>query len=587
MSGNDRAMKLTFNERTPVIRPWSVRAHRVIESPDELLTMRPAFRRSLSNELDVCALSGRICPVTFEDGSAGIFVLADYCHDDQTLALIELLQNRGFRLNEPSLFVLTPALMVAIDRVRPSLQVNVSGSPRPSVSEDSAHSSAFNDLVAWGLAHGASDIHLNVQRARIQSSVYFTIAGRYVCPDRYRQIPTATLLEMLAVAWMGVQGGNGAVFDPMIEQQGRLGLWLNERYVMLRWASLATDAGPSVCLRVLVTDQDSLTPDLHALGYLHSQVQALQRARSQTGGAVILAGVVGSGKSTTIATLMREIPTDRKVITLEDPAEYLIPNALQNTICRTLDENDGESFDTKLKTIKRSAMNDLLIGEIRDAAGGRAFMDLAGCGVNLYTTVHAGSALLIADRLASSFIGVARDLLSTPGILKLLVYQCLIARLCSHCALDARQVIQSGSWICANGIARDRSWFMQWLQTIEMHLGVCAEGLRFRSESGCQHCQSAPVSSLNGTHGRTVIAEMIEPVEEPEFLDGLKRHDGLGLYEWFHSRACTPLADSDMKGKTAMQVAVYKMSQGLIDPRQVESRFGMFQLVTYRNRPRV
>jgi len=580
-------MKLTFNERTPVIRPWSVRAHRVIQSPDELLTMRPAFRRSLCDELDVATLNGRICPVTFEDGSAGIFVLSDYCHDDQTLALLELLQNRGFRLNEPSLFVLTPALMVSIDRMLTSTQRDGSGSQRASVSEDSAHSSAFNDMVAWGLAHGASDIHLNVQRTRVQSSVYFTIAGRYVCPERYRQIPTATLLEMLSVAWMGVQGGNGAVFDPMIEQQGRLGLWLDDRYVMLRWASLATDAGPSVCLRVLVTDQDSLTPNLHALGYLNSQVQALHRARSQAGGAVILAGVVGSGKSTTIATLMREIPSDRKVITLEDPAEYLIPNALQNTICRTLDENDGESFDTKLKTIKRSAMNDLLIGEIRDTAGGRAFMDLAGCGVNLYTTVHAGSALLISDRLASSFIGVARDLLSTPGILKLLVYQCLIARLCVHCAQDVRQVIHLGRWICANGIARDITWFKQWLQTIETHLGVSAECFRFRNETGCQQCQSSPVSSLNGTHGRTVVEEMIEPVAEPDFLDGLKRQDGLWLYDWFHSRACTPLADSDMTGKTAMQVAVYKMSQGLVDPRQVESRFGIFQSVMYRNHPRV
>ncbi len=579
-------MKLTFNERTPVIRPWTVRAHRVIRCPDELLTIRPAFRRSLSKELDVAALSGRICPVLFQDGSAGIFVLPDYCHDDQTLALLELLQAKGFRLNEPCLFVLPPTLMIAIDRIATASLPDVV-SFRSSVSQQSALSAAFNDLIVWGLAHGASDIHLNVQRAKQQSAVYFTIDGRYVSPDRYKQIPTATLLEMLSVAWMNVQGGNGAVFDPVIEQQGRLILNINERQVMLRWASLATDAGPSVCLRVLVSEQDQLTPDLHTLGYLHSQVAALHRARAQEGGAVILAGVVGSGKSTTIATLMREIPSDRKMITLEDPAEYLIPNALQNTICRTLDEKDDASFDTKLKTIKRSAMNDLLIGEIRDAAGGRAFMDLAGCGVNLYTTVHAGSALLIVDRLASSFIGVARDLLSTPGILKLLVYQCLLARLCLHCSLDASQIIETGQWICVNGVVRDRTWFKRWLDMIQTYLDVSTEGLRFRNETGCKKCLSAPISTLNGTHGRTVVAEMIEPLAEPLFLDGLKRHDGLGLYEWFHARHRTGYSDSDMNGKTAMQCAIYKMSQGLIDPRQVESKFGSFELITKGNRPRV
>lgn len=580
-------MKLTFNEKRADFRPWKVRAHRLIHSKDELVALRPAYRRSLSQELDVAALNGRICPVSFSDGSAGIFVLSDYCHDDQTLALLDLLVAKGFRLNEPSLYVLTPALMVSIDRAGGHPMQSGVRNLRSGITQASTLAAAFNDLVLWGINNHASDIHLNVYRQRAESAVYFTIAGRYICPERYRQIPSATLLEMLSVAWMSVQGGNGAVFDPMVEQQGRLVLSIEGRQVLLRWASLATDAGPSVCLRVLVTDQDNLTPDLHTLGYLDSQVQTLQRARSQEGGAVILAGVVGSGKSTTIATLMREIPVDRKVITLEDPAEYLIPNALQNTVCRTLDETDGASFDTKLKTIKRSAMNDLLIGEIRDAASGRAFMDLAGCGVNLYTTVHAGSALLIADRLASSFIGVARDLLATPGILKLLVYQCLLARLCCHCAQNQKQIFATGHWTCVQGILRDTEWFSAWLKTIEMCLGISVDGLRFRSESGCEHCQAVPVSSLNGTAGRTVVAEMIEPISEPAFLDGIKRHDGLGLYQWFHSRQRSSMTDPDMQGKTAKQVAIYKMSQGLIDPRQVESRFGAFHLFTQGNHPRV
>jgi len=535
-------MKITFNERSPAIQPWIVREHRVIHSPDELLAIRPALRRSLSTDLDVNALSGRICPVVFTDGSAGIFVLSDYCHDDQTFALLELLQTRGYRLNKPSLFVLSPTLMIAMDRLCAAPLTQTGGLLRRTDSEQSALSAAFNDLVEWGLSHGASDIHLNVHRARLDSAVYFTIAGRYVCPERYRKISTATLLEMLAVAWMGVQGGNGAVFDPMIEQQGRLSLRIQDRQILLRWASLATDAGPSVCLRILVSEHDRLTPDLLALGYLPSQVDALQRARAEEGGAVILAGVVGSGKSTTIATLMREIATDRKVITLEDPAEYLIPNALQNTICRTLDDKDDASFDTKLKTIKRSAMNDLLIGEIRDAAGGRAFMDLAGCGVNLYTTVHAGSALLIADRLSSSFIGVARDLLSTPGILKLLVYQCLIARLCRFCSLNARQAMAFGQWHCVNGIERDPAWFKRWLAMIESRLGIDPEGLRFRRESGCDRCLSAPVSLLNGTDGRTVVAEMIEPVDEPLFWMALNVTTDLDCMSGFmHGRGVISL----------------------------------------------
>lgn len=580
-------MKLTAFERMPATNVWSARAHVLIHSKDQLSKMRPAFVRSLSDELEVTSLNGRVCPVSFDDGSAGIFVLADYCQDDQTLALLDLLESKGFRLNEPSLFVLAPALMVAIDRVNLTQAMPGARKSAGVTAQYSALSDAFNELVAWGLTHGASDIHLNLQRSRAESSVFFTISGRYICPERYRSIPTSTLLEMLAVAWMGVQGGNGAVFDPMMEQQGRLSLWIESRNVLLRWASLATDAGPSVCLRVLVMDHHCLTPDLQALGYVDSQIQALQRSRAQEGGAVILAGVVGSGKSTTIATLMREISPDRKVITLEDPAEYLIPNALQNTVCRTLNETDGASFDTKLKTIKRSAMNDLLIGEVRDTAGGRAFMDLAGCGVNLYTTVHAGSALLISERLASSFIGVARDLLATPGILKLLVYQCLIARLCPHCSQSECETISHAPWRCAQGVVRNPTWFTQWLSEIERHTGVSSCALRFRAEQGCQYCQSTSVSPLNGTSGRTVVAEMIEPGYEPDFLDGVQRHDGLGLYAWFHARARTQLIDPNMDGKTAMQVAIYKMSQGQVDPRHVENRFGSFCQQSWSSHGRV
>ena len=446
--------------------------------------------------------------------------------------------------------------------------------------ERSALASAFDDLVAWGLTHGASDIHLNVDRLQPESAVRFTVAGRYISPECYRNIPTATMLDMLAVAWMDIQGGNGAVFDPSIEQQGRLTRVIQGKRVLLRWASLATDGGPSVCMRLLVMDPHILTPDLQALGYLPSQVEAFGRTRLTEGGAVVLAGVVGSGKSTTIATLLRDVPTDRKVITLEDPAEYLIPNALQNTVCRALDAQDETSFDTKLKTLKRSAMNDLLIGEIRDTTSGRAFMDLAGCGTNLYTTVHAGSALLICERLTSSFIGVSRDFLATPGILNLLVFQSLVARLCPECALCADEVFSVQGWQCAAGAERTRSWFNGWLSGIEDLFEVPRTRLRFRSFRGCARCNTADIAILRGTAGRTVVAEMIEPGREPGFLEGIKRHDVLGLRAWFEDRTRTALSDPCMEGKSAQQAAIYKMSCGQIDPRAVESRFGLFDALS-------
>ena len=564
-----------FVKRTQTESDTSAPTYVGVPTHDALLQLSPAFVRSLAHELAVLGLQGRVCPVSFSDGSAGVFTLLEYCYDDQTLAVLELLRRRGLRLNDPQLFVLPPALLLAIDKSADEQTALASSVYTDRQTQQGALSAAFDAVLRWGVVRQASDIHFNVNRNRYSSPVFFTLAGRYVSPSEFSNLPTSTVLDMLAVAWMDVEGGNGAVFDPMIEQQGRLCRRVDGQRLLLRWASLATDVGPSVCLRLLVMDESKLTPDLQALGYLPQQIALFERLEMTEGGAVVLAGTVGCGKSTTIATLMRGIAAERKVITLEDPAEYLIPNALQNTVCRSFSEEDEHAFDTKLKAIKRSAMNDLLIGEIRDHTTGRAFMDLAACGVNLYTTVHAGSALLIPDRLASSFIGVARDLLATPGVLKLLVFQALVVKLCPGCSLSFEQAQRQPPGRSVATQASSANQLERWVSRIEENFGVSRGALRFRNEQACADCEhSVPI--LRGTAGRTVVAEMIEPLSEPEFLEGVKHQDGVGLYRWFTHRSQQALLTSQPQRQSARQIAIYKMAQGILDPRDVQARFGAF-----------
>lgn len=556
-----------------------------IRTQGELERLAPPIARTLSKELEVLGLVTRMCPVLFADGSAAVLVLSEFYHDDQTAALLNLLKKRSFRQNQTPLFVLSPALFIAVTK-----SIRTSGLSSAQVADFSSNGgalmSAMNAILIWALRHRASDVHFNVKRIHNESSVMFTIDGQYVCPERYARLPTATMLAMLAVTWMDVEGGNGAVFDPTVEQQGRVTRELEGQSVCLRWASLATDQGCSVCLRMLVLDSTDLTPEFAELGYLRSQIAALRRASLKQGGAIVLAGTVGSGKSTTLATLMREIPTSRKIITLEDPAEYFIPNALQNTVSRSFEENELCVFDNKLKAFKRSAMNDLLIGEIRDVAGGRAFSDLAGSGVSLYTTVHAGSALWVPERLSSSFIGVPRDLLATPGILKLLVFQCLLPLLCQGCAQTYEQITALTQWRCALSKVRASSWREAWITSLEEQAELPRTRLRFRSEQGCSQCSNG-LSALIGTAGRTVAAEMIDPFEEPDFLRDLKANDGLRMHRWFEQRQRSALSDEDMTGKSARQCALYKVWNGLVDPRTVEQVFGVTNLVSRSARAQI
>jgi len=544
----------------------------VLRHRDDLARMRPAFERALAADLGLVGMAARLCPVLLEDGSATLLALAEHAQSDAAHELARMLIRAGHRLAARPLYVVPPHLLLAV--ARGQIDAAVLRNRRQVLADPvrTSLASAFHDMVGWALEQGASDLHLNARLGHHESEVRVSVGGQYLAPERYRHMPTATLMDILAVAWMDVRGGNGAVFDPTQEQQGRIWMEAGGRPVMLRWASLAADAGPSVCLRILRLDAQLRAEGLADLGYLPDQAAAMDRACLSEGGAVVLAGVVGSGKSTTLAAMLRAIPASRKIVTLEDPVEYLIPDALQNTINRHPGEADGGAFDSKLRTIKRSAMHDLMIGEIRDAQTGRAFMDLAGSGINLYTTTHAGSALLIGERLASDFIGVSRDFLATPGILKLLVYQALLPRLCEHCAIPLDE------WL------RDEPQRRPWAQTIAQLYGLDPARLRVRNLDGCSHCAVAHLPEMNGMAGRTVVAEMIEPGCDEVYLDCLKRRDNLALRRHFAARRADAYDAPGMDGKTAMDCAVYKMSRGEIDPRDVERRFRAFATVARERR---
>lgn len=543
---------------------------RELHTADDISRLVPAFARALTREFDLASLAGRLCPVLLESGDAAIFAVREYIQGDPIDEVERLVRAGGYRLAQPSRYALPAPLLLMVARGQLTAAGRSSRGGGRQTERASALAALFLDIVRWGVTQGASDVHINVNRRREACDIRYTINGEYVTTERFSGLSNTTLLEVLAVAWMDVRGGNGAVFDPALEQQGRIALDVDAVPLVLRWASLATDAGPSVCLRILRLDATA-GGDLHALGYLPEQIETLLRAREREGGAIVLAGVVGSGKSTTIATLMRGIASTRKVITLEDPVEYVIANALQNTLGSALAESAWPAFDAKLKTIKRSAMNDLLIGEIRDADTGRAFMDLAGSGVSLYATTHAGAAALIPERLASDAIGVSRDFLATPGILKLLVYQALLPRLCAACALPMDSLWRGHSQ-ASDGSLDWRAW-AAWLRRTYL---LEADALKVRNTAGCAACRRPHLPELNGTAGRCVAAELIEPERVDGFLERVRKRDNQALAQGEDGqRAAGGWRDARGAGLRALHCALHKVSAGDVDPRVLLRRFDL------------
>ena len=513
-------------------------------------------------------LASKLCPAILENNIWVILVTPEYSRSDLVHSTRETCtkENGG---TPPSVYQITPTYLLTLR------EGTASNSSHGRKDASTVYKAAFDEIISWGVRNNASDVHLNVFQQEVVSQVCFSIDGKYVAPSRWA-IPTDRMVEILNVAWMDSKGGASSVFNGDIEQQCRIEVIVDNSRVMGRWASMATDRGPSVCLRLLKTEKSVVTRTLAEQGFLPSQIAMLDRAQLSEGGAIILAGVVGSGKSTTIARLMSSLPNTRKIITLEDPVEYRIANALQNTISRSLEGKDEDSFSAKLKTIKRSAPHDLLIGEIRDQVTGEAFMDLSGSGTNVYSTVHAKSHFQIPERLASSAIGIPNSFLASPGILNLLVFQALIPVLCTHCALPLESLaIEGGTDI--RGIERSKDYWKHYIDRIARVYKVDPSMMRIKDGQGCSHCRREEIPELSGYAGRTVVAEMIEPNADREVLRCVMDGNTLKLQEHLERLERTAIDDEDMTNKSIMECALYKSVNGLFDPRDIEIRTRSFE----------
>jgi type II secretory ATPase GspE/PulE/Tfp pilus assembly ATPase PilB-like protein len=531
---------------------------------------RPIFDRL---PIPVGDLLERLCPVQRKDLTCQLLVLAECANDNDVAAMLLAIRQAGFIMAQPNVVLVPPAVLGEVNR-RFRLAEQPGASTQTPQTPKHVLFSLLDDLVGWALEAGASDIHLTLHAQRPNADIAFTVDGWLVRPARFQTVKPQMLSELLSIAWMGVRGGNGAVFDPGREQQGRLDRSVKGRDIGLRWASLVTAQGPTVCLRVLNPTGRERVPPLDDLGYAPNQLAMLERACSGDGGAVILAGMVGSGKSTTLAALVQEIPVSRKIITLEDPVEYILDNALQCLVASLEDQADNQDLAAKLKTIKRSAAHDVLVGEIRDRLGGQALMDLVLSGTTVYTTLHASSVLQILLRLSSSMIGVPESLLGMPGVLKLLVYQALLPKLCGCCALSFEQWVSQSPLRCALGRVRSANWIENWWQAWVSETGVTPAAIRFRHPAGCDACRRVSLPTLNGCNGRFMVAEMVEPSADPLFYSAIARS---GLVKQV-STWQTQLLNSghcDLKHYRPVRGQAFDhLQEGMLDPRDFERRFG-------------
>lgn len=534
----------------------------VVEHPEDL----PTFSRKLYNELAmVPSLKHRLCPIEIprtsgEKALFAIVLLNEEIGTDVTDALVKQLKLKNYEPADPLYYPASKSVMVQLarDSINENENRKTAKAGAAGKKEDSALWAMFEDAAIFAMDNEASDIHIEIDRTAQASQIRFRVDGRMTSPREFAT-DTMRLLDMVAYLYnVHSKSGSENTFNENQPQQCQIACSIKGRRLLFRWASNQTAVGTKVVMRMLFQDTQQSIRTLAELGYLPEQIAKWERAIARLGGGTLISGVVGSGKSTTQQTVMSMLPPWMAKYSVEDPVEYLIPGAIQFSVSRSLSEQDGDPFLAVKRQLKRMDPDAVMIGEIRDHESAGLFRDIAESGHRAFSTVHAPSAIdMITLRLVSTELGIPRDVIATPNFLNLLVYQALVPKLCKHCALPATDVHDA-----------------EYLAQIERLFEIKRNSIRARNASGCDHCRRKSLEELSGSKGRIVVAEMIEPT--PRMLLLFRDSKNLELKRYIRSLRKARFDEPDSTGKSALEVAMYHVAQGVIDPREVELKFGSF-----------
>lgn len=257
-------------------------------------------------------------------------------------------------------------------------------------------------------------------------------------------------------------------------QDGSFELLLENRKIDVRVSVFPVNHGENIVLRLL--DSGSSLISLVNLGFADPAISTIERSIQKPGGVILVVGPTGSGKTTTLYSILQSLVTPEVcIMTLEDPVEYQLPLVRQ---CAVGGKNRID-FAKGIRSALRQDPDVLLVGEIRDSETAELTFRAAMTGHLVFATVHADSAIGAYQRLHD--LGVTRSVAARQ--IQLVISQRLIRTLCEHCKEPECDPVLPPT------IYRTSHWY--------------------RSR-GCRHCDS------RGYTGRQVVAELIEHSAELE-----------------------------------------------------------------------
>jgi len=333
--------------------------------------------------------------------------------------------------------------------------------------EDAPIIQLVNRIIHQAVEEGASDIHFEPQAKymRVRMRIDGMLSTELFIPKGLQSAVTARLKVL----------GNMDVTESRLPQDGRANVLVGRRVINLRLSSLPSAYGENVVIRILDTASRPLS--ISKLGMSKETEAKLRQLIQSPYGVVIVTGPTGSGKTTTLYSVLNELNTvERSIFTLEDPIEYRLEGLCQTEV----KEDIGLTFDAGLRTLLRQDPDVILVGETRDQETARLMVRAALTGHLVFTTLHTNDAVGAIPRLLD--MGVEPYLL--PGSLIGVIAQRLVRCLCPKCK---RRVIHLPDYLRRFQI----EWSPEW------------EGKDVFEASGCAECRQS------GYRGRHAIFELL------------------------------------------------------------------------------
>ena len=274
----------------------------------------------------------------------------------------------------------------------------------------------IDSILTDAVKRDASDIHFEPETGFLRI--------RYRIDGILRQVRSLhqSYWQAMAVRIKVMSGMN--IAETRAPQDGRITLNIRGHKVDFRVSSQPTIHGENIVLRIL-DRQKGLVP-LEELGLAEKQLHLLKLMIARPEGIILLTGPTGSGKTTTLYSILNHINSESlNIMTLEDPVEYPMPLVRQTSIA----ESTKFDFANGIRSMMRQDPDIVLVGEIRDAETAEMALRAAMTGHQVYSTLHTNSSIGAIPRLLD--IGMLPDIMA--GNIIGVVAQRLVRRLCIHC----------------------------------------------------------------------------------------------------------------------------------------------------------